>query len=262
MAHIITEITNFDNKRNKVTLDYGEVTFLLYKGECRRLGIKPKMSQYKPADTDNIDLEYTGTGDRDLEYTDTDGRDLEYTDGRDLEYTDVNQTAELSDAVYRSIIEDILLPRAKKRVLYYLKSADKTREQIRRKLKEGYYPDAVIEETFKFIDKYGFADDDRYAENYVEELRGAKSKREISLKLKERGISRDKAEAIINSLSDEDEYTACGKALRKKYTRGVSRADRQKAYAYLARRGFSYDAIDEALRSFTETDELDADAFS
>ena len=29
MAHIVTEIRNFDNKRNKVTLDYGEVTFLL-----------------------------------------------------------------------------------------------------------------------------------------------------------------------------------------------------------------------------------------
>ena len=220
MAHIVTEITSFDNKRNKVTLDYGEVTFLLYKGECRKLGINDK---------DNADSK---------------------------------QSLEISEAAYRSIIEDILLPRAKKRVLYYLKSADKTREQIRRKLREGCYPDEVIAETFKFLDRYGFADDDRYAEQYVEELRGSKSRREISLKLKERGISRERSEAILAELDDEDEYTACEKALRKKYTRGISRDDRQKAYAYLARRGFSYDAIEHALQSLALTDVYASDTYT
>ena len=218
MAHIITEITSFDNKRNKVTLDYGEVTFLLYKGECRRLGIS-----VQDTDTDN---------------------------------TDSKQSLELSEEVYRSIMDEILLPRAKKRVLYYLKSADKTREQIRRKLKEGYYPDEIIEETFRFLDRYGFADDDRYAEQYTEELRGNKSRKEIALKLKERGISREKAADIIAGLCDEDEYNACAKALKKKYMHGIggSREDRQKAYAYLARRGFSYDAIEHAMLNLHEAE--------
>ena len=218
MAHIITEITSFDNKRNKVTLDYGEVTFLLYKGECRRLGINAQ-----DTDKDN---------------------------------TDSKQSLELSEEVYRSIMDEILLPRAKKRVLYYLKSADKTREQIRRKLKEGYYPDEIIEETFRFLDRYGFADDDRYAEQYTEELRGNKSRKEIALKLKERGISREKAADIIAGLCDEDEYNACAKALKKKYMHGIggSREDRQKAYAYLARRGFSYDAIEHAMLNLHEAE--------
>ena len=221
MAHIITEITSFDNKRNKVTLDYGEVTFLLYKGECRRLGIN-----VQDIDKDN---------------------------------TDSKQSLELSEEVYRSIMDEILLPRAKKRVLYYLKSADKTREQIRRKLKEGYYPDEIIEETFRFLDRYGFADDDRYAEQYTEELRGNKSRKEIALKLKERGISREKAADIIAGLCDEDEYNACAKALKKKYMHGIggSREDRQKAYAYLARRGFSYDAIEHAMLNLHEAEAPD-----
>lgn len=238
MAHIITEITSFDNKRNKVTLDYGEVTFLLYKGECRKLGIKLPVAGHNPQRLygkcafDDVGLSMDGS-----------------------KCADNEEPAELSDALYRSIIEDILLPRAKKRVLYYLKNADKTREQIRRKLREGYYPDEVIAETFRFLDRYGFADDDRYAEQYVEELKGSKSRREISLKLKERGIPRDRAEAIIAELDDEDEYAACEKALKKKYLRGVGREDRQKAYAYLARRGFSYDAIDQAIRSQTDTND-------
>ncbi len=210
MAHIVTEIVKFDNKRNKVTLDYGEVTFLLYKGECRRLGISCS-----------------------------------------------EDTTVISDDIYRSIMEDILLPRAKKRVMYYLKNADKTRDQIRRKLREGYYPESIIDETLSFLDKYGFADDSRYAENYVEELKGTRSRREISQKLAQRGISRETAAEILSELSGEEEYAACEKALRKKYAHGLQREDRQKAYAYLARRGFSFDAIEHAVRDAeadTDTD--------
>lgn len=203
MPHEITEITSFDNKRNKVTLDYGEVTFLLYKGECRKAGIG----------------------------------------------TDRQTHGVLSDERYESIINDILLPRAKKRVMYYLKNADKTRDQIRRKLKEGMYPDEVIEQTFAFLDKYGFADDERYAEQYIEELRGSRSSREIAMKLKQRGIAGSCISDKLKELTREDEYEACGRALAKKYPAGVTAEDRQKAYGYLARRGFGFDAIDHTIRT-------------
>ncbi len=239
MAHIVTEIVSFDNKRNKVTLDYGEVTFLLYKGECRKLGLltanRGGSGQGSYCHNENACSESTETADK---------------KSAAKVNSDINETAykELSEAGYRSIMDEILLPRAKKRVLYYLKSADKTREQIRRKLREGYYPDEVIEETFKFLDKYGFADDTRYAESYVEELKGSKSKREISQKLASRGIKGEQAAGIIASISDEDEYAACVKAFKKKYAHGITKEERQKAFAYLARRGFSYDAIEHAMQ--------------
>ena len=208
MPHEITEITSFDNKRNKVTLDYGEVTFLLYKGECRKAGI-------------GADRQMDGT---------------------------------LSDERYEFIINDILLPRAKKRVMYYLKNADKTRDQIKRKLKEGFYPDEVIEQTFAFLDKYGFADDAHYAEQYIEELKGRYSSREIALKLKQRGIAGECISDKLKSLTCEDEYGACIKSLNKKYPGGVAKEDRQKAYAFLARKGFGPDAIGHALREASGTD--------
>ena len=201
--HNITEITSYDNKRNKVTLDYGEVTFLLYKGECGRLGIADGSKNDQP----------------------------------------------LSDEQYDGIMSDILLPRAKKRVLYYLKSADKTRDQIRRKLRESLYPETIISETFDFLDRYGFADDRRYAKQYAEELRGTKSSREIAQKLSQRGISRQDIEEQLISLTQEDEYAACDKALQRKYPKGITADERRKAYAYLARRGFAYDAIEHAVNN-------------
>ncbi|MBQ0100023.1 MAG: RecX family transcriptional regulator, partial [Lachnospiraceae bacterium] len=75
---------------------------------------------------------------------------------------------EISDEAYRRILEEVLLPRAKKRVLYYLKNADKTEFQIRRKLAEGLYPEEVIEKVMEFLHRYEFADDARYAESFIE----------------------------------------------------------------------------------------------
>ena len=199
MEHIITSIENYDNKRAKVTLDYGEVTFLLYKAELRRLNKKPG---------ENI-----------------------------------------SDEAYKKITEEILLPRAKKRVLYYMRNADKTRAQISKKLREGFYPGEVIDKTMEFLDKYGFADDADYADNYIEELRKKSSKREIEAKLYQRGIDRALMEEKLSLITDEDEYTAAERALSGKYPHGVAAEDKNKAYGFLARKGFSYDSIRHAINS-------------
>ena len=159
MAHIVTDIRNFDNKRNKVTLDYGEVTFLLYKGECRKLHLKTFTGN---------ECRTEGTEEAAAAAVDTDNAE--------------SRGSEITDEQYRYIFDEILLPRAKKRALFYIRNADKTREQIRRKLSEGMYPEQVITDTFEFLDKYGFADDRRYAESYTEELKGTRSKREIEHK--------------------------------------------------------------------------------
>ena len=197
MAHIITDLVQFDSKRYKVTLDYGEVTFLLYKGECRRLGV----------------------------------------------------SSEMSDGELEAVMEEILLPRAKKRVLYYLKNGDRTREEIRRRLRSGYYPEEIIEKTMAILDKYGFADDERYASAYIDSLKGTRSAREIEQKLAQKGIRGSTAAEALGELTREDEYTACEKALRKKYSSAAGREERGRAYAYLARRGFSYESIEHAMNA-------------
>ncbi|MCR5161337.1 MAG: recombination regulator RecX [Lachnospiraceae bacterium] len=222
MAHTITEVRQYDNKRNKVTLDNGEVTFLLYKGECRRFHLTPGTAAGAGQTGAMAGRGEAGPG---------------------------ASAPELSDADLRSILDEILLPRAKKRVLYYLKNADKTRDQIRRKLKEGWYPESVIEQTFQFLDKYGFADDTRYAEELIGELKGRKSAREIEQKLFQKGIRGDAVREQLGELTQEDEYTACEKALKKKYPAGIKKEDRNRAYAFLARRGFAYDAIEHAFRA-------------
>ena len=213
MAYTITEVKEFDHKRNKVILDNGEVTFLLYKGECRRARIPAAGA--------------AGTV--------------------------------LEEADYRRIMEEILLPRAKKRVLYYLKNGDRSREEIRRKLRKGYYPSEVIDETFAFLDKYSFADDERYAGELISELRGTKSVREIEARLRQKGVQGKRIRELLNDISREEEDGACLKALRKKYPSGVKPADRAKAFAYLARRGFGAESVNRALKELLTAPDDDRD---
>lgn len=197
MAHIITKLENFDNKRTKVTLDYSEVTFLLYKAEIRSLKI--------------------------------------------------NEGEALTDEELGRINDEILLPRAKKRVLYFMKNADKTRYQIRKKLREGLYPEEIIERTMEFLDKYGFADDEQYAENYIEELKGSRSRREIEAKLRSKGLSSQMLKESLTNVTAEDEYAAAEKALSRKYPQGIAAEDKNKAYGFLMSKGYSYDSIEHAM---------------
>lgn len=273
MAYIISDITSFDNKRNKVTLDYGEVTFLLYKGECRKLGIlsESEKSISMKAGRNHGNAAGCGFG-RSVEelmpvssshtedQADILRLDNESADNNTASWT-AGKTAQqgvLSEERYRYIMDEILLPRARKRVLYYLKAADKTREQIRRKLREGYYPDEVIEGVFAFLDKYGFADDANYAEQYVEELKHSRSAKEIAQKLAQKGISREQIAEQLQGLDPEDEYAACRRAFNKRYPNGISDTENiGKAYAYLARKGFAYDVIRQVIADMGE--DLDND---
>lgn len=164
---------------------------------------------------------------------------------------------ELSDLQRQKIIEEILKPRAKKKVLYYLKDSDKTSAQIRLKLRQGLYPPEVIDDALSFLERHRFVDDRRYAETYAEELKGKKSRREIIAKLKERGISGSDIQEVLENLEPEDEYAACEKALRGRLgrkARELNDAEKQKAYAFLARKGYAFDAIEHAFRALVPDD--------
>lgn len=158
----------------------------------------------------------------------------------------------MTEADYHYIVEEILKPRARKKVLYALKDCDKTRAQLLTKLKQGGYPQEVIDDALAFLEKYRFVDDGRYAENYVASMRGKSSKREIEAKLRAKGISRQDAAESLAELMAEDEYTACRRALCKYCGRKTpaevteDRAAKQRAYAYLARKGYSFETIEHA----------------
>ena len=105
--------------------------------------------------------------------------------------------------------------RARERVLYLLKSSDKTEQELRRKLKEGFYPQEVIDYAIHFLKEHRFINDQEYAKRYVEFNSRKKSERQIEFELKRKGLDKE----IIGDILKEqpvDEAAIVRDYIRKK----------------------------------------------
>ena len=155
---------------------------------------------------------------------------------------------------YDSLIDDVLSKRATVRAMALLKNKDYTRKGLEDKLRDGYYPDMCIDYALEYVTRFGYINDERFAENYVNFKAGNKPRRQIELKLKQKGVDAD----IISRVCDEFYADNCDIELEqakafveKKYT-DIENADYkelQKIKATLYRKGFSIDIINKALDS-------------
>ncbi len=117
-------------------------------------------------------------------------------------------------------------------------------------------PQDAIDTVVARLEESGLIDDEKTARERVEqERRKGYGAYRVSQKLRTDGIERDTAETAIEvEWSEDQELLLALKVLQKKY-RDPDPDDRQKAYAMLARRGFSGDIARRALdRHFQPND--------
>ena len=69
----------------------------------------------------------------------------------------ISEGAELSEEQYKKILEETILRRAKMRCLNLLKTMDRTEIQLRQKLKQGEYPEEIIERAIEYVKGYGLS---------------------------------------------------------------------------------------------------------
>lgn len=143
-------------------------------------------------------------------------------------------------------IEEMLEKKAKKKVLDWLKFSDRTKEELMGKLYQAGYSKEIAEKAVAYADSYGYLDDQRYGRNYVEYKGKSKSKRQLEMELKNKGLSKEMIEQSLEECEyNEDE--ALKKAFQKKIgTRQLEemeREEKQKIAAYLLRKGFSFEKI-------------------
>ena len=156
---------------------------------------------------------------------------------------------EISDSVYESIMQELLPKRAKLRCMNLLKSRDYTEYQLRMKLKQGLYPEDIIDEAISYIKSYGYVDDLRYAKSYIHYAGNTKSVRKIETDLKGKGISKeiiDKAYQECTELDgavDEEDIIE-QYLIKKHYDReNATIEERKKIIGFLYRKGFPLDKI-------------------
>lgn len=159
--------------------------------------------------------------------------------------------------------EEKLLQRCKERSLYLLSGTAKTERRLREKLmKSAHYTEEVIEKTISFLKDYDYLNDYQYALRYLEENAGKRSLLDMKAKLFLRGVdssSLDRALADFQEKQREEETNPEREALKKwmeKKSRSLDlsdRKDKEKLFASLMRKGFSYNLI----RKVMDTEEFE-----
>ncbi len=167
---------------------------------------------------------------------------------------DLREGGELSQEQFEDIRREILIKRARRRVMHLLEKMDRTEEQLRAKLRQGYYPEDVIEDAIGYVKSYHYLDDLRYAQNYVRSHRDKKSRRMLQLELQKRGVAKEWIQrALEEEYEQESEQEQILRWIRKKdYSSDTADLkEKQRMYQFLLRKGFSPNDILHALDYLT-----------
>lgn len=162
---------------------------------------------------------------------------------------------EISPEDYQAIMEQVLPKRAKLRAMNLLKSREYTKKQLYDKLKEGYYPEKVIEEALEYVESFHYTDDLRYAVSFISGHEDTRSRRRIEQDLLGRGIDKLTMEKAWQEWEEQggtqDESAMIRGLLRKRGydPENADNKERQRMGAFLMRRGFSGENVRRAIFS-------------
>lgn len=162
---------------------------------------------------------------------------------REIDKYSITLGEELSN--YDEILSEVLIPRAKKRAMHLLEKMDRTKADIRSKLRRNGYPDEAINAAIEYIESYNYLNDERYAYMYVRNYCNSRSRNRIMQDLYRKGVDKDTINDAI-----ESEYSVDEEELIKMYIikRGydvdnASMKDRDKMFRFLISKGFPLDEI-------------------
>lgn len=159
--------------------------------------------------------------------------------------------AEVEKDTVDRILEETVLKRAKLRAMHLLTDMDRTESQLRTKLKQGLYPDEIVEQALNYVKSFGYVEDENYAKRFVDSKKSVKSRKEIYAALCQKGIAKETIERAMEACYEEEgEQEAIRRILEKKhfFDKQATEAERTKIYGYLMRKGFRCEDIRQVIQ--------------
>ena len=158
---------------------------------------------------------------------------------------------ELSEELF-SELNEIVFKRGKEHLSKLICEKDRTEFEIRENLKKHFYSDENIERLTELARDQGFVNDRLYASDYVSCYAGRKSLAVIKADLMRRGVSSEYISLALEELSSDDEKEGIIKLLKKKYPdkEPLSYEEKNKLFAYLGRKGYSFETIRKAFDEY------------
>ena len=162
----------------------------------------------------------------------------------------LEEGAVLPPEVYEELVNRVLKKRATLRAMHILERTDKTEAQLRRKLEESEYPKEAVESAIAYVTSYGYLDDRRYAEHYIEWKKQGKGKARLKMELVQKGISREIIEEVLESTDFGETREMIRQIILKKRKTNIpmNEKEKQRLYGFLMRKGFSSSDILAVMR--------------
>ncbi|MCM1160908.1 MAG: recombination regulator RecX [Roseburia sp.] len=167
----------------------------------------------------------------------------------------IKEGKEITEEAYQQLTTQVLPKRAKLRAMNLLKARTYTEEELRRKLKQGFYAAGHIEEALAYVKSYGYVDDLAYAMDFIRYRTESLSKKQIQNKLLQKGIQKEILEDAFLECENEgvriEEIKQINAYLEKKQysAEKCDYKEKQKLVAALYRKGFSINSINQVMKS-------------
>jgi len=173
----------------------------------------------------------------------------------------------LDEARQREIFEEEQLVRARRAALDFIAHRARTEEEVRRRLREKGFAEGVAEAAITRMRDLGYLDDEGYANAFVSARLTGRGHGPARLRsdLLRRGVSSALIEAALSRHVNDDELReAALEHARLRWERLSRETDirrkRKKVMDYLARRGYDFDLIREAVAQIEHSESQVDDA--
>lgn len=165
------------------------------------------------------------------------------------ELAELENESQFGKLYTRALEYALVRPRSQREMRDYLYRKTRDTKTKTGTVKKGVSTELTMRVFDRLVDK-GYLDDEKFARFWVENrnVRKGTSLRKLRAELGVKGVDRTVVDRVMedSERSDTDELKKIILKKAKRYD------DEQKLMAYLARQGFSFDDIKEALRSLDE----------
>lgn len=146
-----------------------------------------------------------------------------------------------------------MLKRAKLRCMHLLEKREYTEKELRQKLENGKteYTEEQIDGAIAYVKSFHYVDDGRYACKYIEAMQSRKSRRQIEQELYQKGVDRELIQEAFEETGEvpEEEQIARWMEKRNFHPEEADLKEKQRMYAFLARKGFRAENIQRVMKS-------------
>ncbi len=127
----------------------------------------------------------------------------------------------------------------------------RSEKELRDKLSQKGYPEEEIEAAVQYVSRFGYLNDETFAEQYVALRKDRKGKNALRMELREKGIREEIIEEALAGMEEAEEDVVYALLVRRAgEPHELEEKEYRRLFGYCARRGFSAGNIHKALRRY------------